>query len=95
MIQVIQYRKGHKLAYFAAQADAAFVAKTVYDFIDPPGGFPIFHPLGDGCFRHVVRDAVKEVAHVAAQHPAARQKWQRRVSCCFALRPVVSFQVAS
>ncbi len=95
VVQVIQHRQGNKLAHFAAQADAApAAAKTVYDVKDAPGGFPVLHALGNGCLGHVVRDAVKEVADVAAQHPAIRREGKGRVPGSCPLFPVVSFQVA-
>ena len=94
VVQVIQHGQGHKLAHFAAQADAVVRPKAVYDFIDAPDRFPVLHPFGDGCLGHVMRDAVKEVAHVAAQHPPVCMIGRRGVTSGCPLFPVVSFQVA-
>ena len=94
VVQVIQHRQGHQLADLAAQADALVATKAVYDFIDAPHRFPVLHPLGDGRLGHVVRDAVKEVANITAQHPAIRLEGRRGVSSFGPLLPVVSFQVA-
>ena len=94
VVQVIQYGQGHKLAHFAAQADAVDRPEAVYNLIDAPDRFPVLHPLGDGRLGHVMGDAVKEVAHVAPQHPAVRLERWGRVSCFRPSFPVVSFQVA-
>ena len=93
VIHAIQHSQGHQLAHLAAQADAVIAAKAVYDFIDALDSFPVFHALGNGCFGHVVRDAVKEVAHVAAQHPAICYKGKGRAAGFCPLFPEMLFQV--
>ena len=94
VIQVIQHGQGHKLAYFAAQADAVAAAKTLHDFPHTFHGFPVFHALAHGSNGHIVRDAVKEVAHVAAQYPPVCMVGQGGIASGCPLFPVVSFQVA-
>ena len=95
VIQIIQHRQGHKLAHFAAQADAApVVAKTVYDLTDAPHRLPVFDALGDGGLGHIMRDAVKIVVNITLQRPAVRPEGQGRVPGFGPLLPVISFQVA-